>query len=91
MTANDGQVSAAVPAAGKSDQFADWLTESFNRAGFCLLASNCVGSRWCLDPTATAGHDNAAKSDACDGARRIAARRKRCCASGWSTSISEMR
>jgi hypothetical protein len=91
MTANDGQVSAAVPAVGKSDQFADWLTESFNRAGFCLLASNRGGSRWCLDPTAAAGHDSAAQSDARDGARRIPARRKRCYASGWSIFISEMR
>jgi hypothetical protein len=48
MTANDGQVSAAaVPVAGKSDRFADWLTDSLKRACFCLLPSNRAGSRRC--------------------------------------------
>jgi hypothetical protein len=34
---------AALPTSSSSDQFAEWLTESLNRAGFCLLAS--IGHR----------------------------------------------
>jgi 2-polyprenyl-3-methyl-5-hydroxy-6-metoxy-1,4-benzoquinol methylase len=43
MMPHEGHGSTAVPSTMSADRFAEWLTESFNRACFCLLAS--IGHR----------------------------------------------